>query len=97
MKTLLGQLSRGATSTLHKKSCTCIGAFAAILNATQLKALCNELISLITSSKDKVHLTTLVHCVSLVTKTVGNNLTPYLPALVPILLQTLMNVEKLVS
>jgi len=50
---------------------------------------------LITGSKDKVHLATLVHCVSLVAKTVGNNLTPFLPALVPILLQTLTNVQKL--
>ena len=92
MKTIFGQLSTGATINLRKQSCNCIGAFAAVLNVTQLKALCSELIQLITSSKDKVHLTTLVHCVSLVAKNVGNSLTPFLPALVPMLLQTLANV-----
>lgn len=95
MKTIFGQLSSGATINLRKQSCNCIGAFAAILNATQLKVLCQELINLITKSQDKIHLATLVHCVSLVAKTVGNNLTPFLPQLVPILLKILTDVQRL--
>ena len=34
MKTIFAQLSTGATMNLRKQSCNCIGAFAAVLNAT---------------------------------------------------------------
>jgi cullin-associated NEDD8-dissociated protein 1 len=95
MKAIFGSLVEGnGTLNLRKKSCNCVGAFAAILNVNQLSSLCRQLIDLIKKCKDKVQLVILVQCVSLVAKSVGNKLAPFLDELIPILQQFIINLNR---
>lgn len=62
-----------------------MGAFAVVLNNKQLQQLVALIIERVRKSTNKSELPTLVQCLSLIAKSVGSKLTPFLQEIIPLL------------
>ena len=72
------QLTGGNEVSLKKKACYAMGSFAFILNNQQLGALVSDLLKRIEANAKKQDTTMFVQCLSLIAKTTGTKLTPFL-------------------
>jgi len=85
MRVINSQLTQGSTPTIRKKASFCMGAFAVVLNNKQLQQLVALIIERVRKSQNKSELPTFVQCLSLIAKSVGNKLAPFLQEIIPLL------------
>jgi hypothetical protein len=85
MRVINSQLTQGTTPTIRKKASFCMGAFAVVLNNKQLQQLVALIIERVRKSQNKSELPTFVQCLSLIAKSVGNKLAPFLQEIIPLL------------
>ena len=78
MNAIISKLAVAVPLRVRQKASHCMGAFSVVLNSQQLANLTNELCKRITASNTKPDKLVQVSCLSLVAKTVGSKLSPYL-------------------
>jgi hypothetical protein len=85
MNAIMSKLAIVMPIRVRQKASHCMGAFSVVLNPQQLANLTNELCKRITASSTKPDKLVQVSCLSLVAKTVGSKLSPFLDQIVPML------------
>ena len=78
MKAINTQLTSGTSPSLRKRASYAMGQFAVILNNQQLSKLCQLLLSKIQSNQAKSDTIIQVQCLSIIAKSIGSKLSPYL-------------------
>lgn len=85
MQAINQQLCDGATVNVRKRASYCMGAFAQILSGKQLQQLTTILVDKISKGSNKSDKVIQVACLSLMAKSVGSKLAPYLSQIIPLL------------
>jgi hypothetical protein len=78
MTVISKQLTQGTTPQIRKKASYCMGAFAVVLNNKQLQQLVLSILEKVRTNRNKGEVATLVQCLSLISKSVGSKLAPFL-------------------
>jgi len=94
MASINTQLSAGRSSKISKSASLAMGAFAIILNPTQLNKLVSLLLTKIHNSKTKQDKTTQVQCLTLMAKSIGNKLSPHVPDILSVLIRLMMLLDE---
>jgi len=79
------QLTLGTTPQIRKKASYCMGAFAVVLNNKQLQQLVLLILDKVKTNRNKAEVANLVQCLSLISKSVGSKLAPFLQEIIPLL------------
>jgi hypothetical protein len=93
MRVINTQLTQGTTPQIRKKASYCMGAFAVVLNNKQLQQLVVLILERVRAGKNKAEVVTLIQCLSLISKSVGNKLAPFLQDIIPMLQQTMTRLD----
>ena len=94
MRAISNQMRLESSPALRKRASYCLGQFAVILNPSQLHKLCQLLLDRIQKSPSKADKVTQVQCLSLMSKQVGDKLSPYLNEIVPLLSQLMLDLDQ---
>ena len=79
------QMFEGVSASIRRRASYAKGSFAIVLNQNQLGSMCQALLKRIESVADKADKVINVQCLSLMAKSVGSKLGPYIPQIVPLL------------
>jgi len=87
------QLTDGSTVNVRKRASYCLGAFAQILTGKQLATLSQILLDKIKRGTNKADKVIHVQCLSLMAKSVGSKLSPFLGEIIPNLSKLMQQID----
>lgn len=85
MSAINTQLNTGSTHSLRKRASYAMGQFAVVLNNQQLNRLITLLLEKIARSSQKSDTMIGLQCLSIIAKSIGNKLAPFLDQIIPLL------------
>lgn len=71
-----------------------MGAFAVVLNNKQLQQLVLSILEKVRTNRNKAEVTNLVQCLSLISKSIGSKLAPFLQEIIPLLQMKMKDLDR---
>jgi hypothetical protein len=71
-----------------------MGAFAVVLNNKQLQQLVLSILEKVRTNRNKAEVANLVQCLSLISKSIGSKLAPFLQEIIPLIQMKMKDLDR---